>query len=184
MMTTYARIDDGKVVEIIEPLVLDFPETMPSEDGAEPTTAIVSREVPINERYHPDFVATLVDVSGVPGVEVGWSYDGRTFAAPIPYTEPVAAALARALIDIRVQRAPILNALAGIGYDALVANDAATSAAVSQARNDLKNIAALPALLAAATYDDMKAAVLTEYRRIAANAPAGVQSAFREVFAS
>lgn len=42
-MTTYARIIDGTVVEVFEPLVLD------------------GVAVPMKERFHPDFVAALVE---------------------------------------------------------------------------------------------------------------------------
>jgi len=88
----------------------------------------------------------------------------------------------RAIDEIRQQRAPILNALAGIGFDAIDANDTATQAGVAQARADLKAITSLPALLDATNYDDMKAAVMARYREIADVAPATVQTAFREIF--
>lgn len=45
-MKTYARVVDGRVVEVIEPVALD--------DGT---------EVPIAERFHPDVVAQLVECS-------------------------------------------------------------------------------------------------------------------------
>lgn len=101
-----------------------------------------------------------------------------------PEIEPAAQVLKRALVAIKQERAPILNALAGIGFDAIDANDAATQAAVAQARADLKAITDLPELLAATTYDEMKAAIMARYREIAAAAPTNVQTAFREIFAS
>jgi hypothetical protein len=64
-MTTYARIDDGKVVEIIGP--------MANDDGD---------EIAIEDRFHPDIVASLVDVTGT-AVEVGWSYISGAFSAPV-----------------------------------------------------------------------------------------------------
>lgn len=37
----------------------------------------------IKKRYHPDFVATLIDVSGVsPSPDQWWTYDGTTFQPP------------------------------------------------------------------------------------------------------
>lgn len=100
-----------------------------------------------------------------------------------PPPEPQEQAFARAIADIRKQRAPILDTLAGIGFDALMAGDTETAQAVSTARAGLKNITALPALIQAATYEDMKVAVLAEYRTIAANAPVAVQKAFVEIVA-
>lgn len=87
----------------------------------------------------------------------------------------------QALFDIRVERKPILDALAGIGFDAMVANDTATIDAVSAARVDALGITELPEFLAAQTYDSMKAAVMARYREIAVSVPANVQTAFREI---
>lgn len=64
-MKTYARIQDGKVVEIIAPMAID------------------GNEVPIEERFHPDFVATLVDVTGIdPTPNEGDNYVGGKFSTP------------------------------------------------------------------------------------------------------
>jgi hypothetical protein len=76
-MKTYARIDGGKVVEIIAPLSND--------EGA---------EVPIEARFHPDIVVSLVDVTDVPEVSEGWTYDGNTVTPPtIPAGEQRAATI-------------------------------------------------------------------------------------------
>lgn len=64
-MKTYARIDGGKVVEIILP--------MTDENG---------QEISIAARFHPDIVASLVDATDAPGVAEGWSYDGKNFVPP------------------------------------------------------------------------------------------------------
>ncbi len=62
-MKTYARIVDGIVAEIVK--------NSPS-DG------------PINQRFHPAFMAAMIEVvSGVP-VLPGWLWDGTSFAPPPP----------------------------------------------------------------------------------------------------
>lgn len=63
---TYARIAGGIVAEII------------------PTSA-----TPIEERFHPDIVATLVAASAE--VAEGWLWDGQAFAAPPPPPSPAPA---------------------------------------------------------------------------------------------
>jgi len=87
----------------------------------------------------------------------------------------------RALFDIREERKPILNALAGIGFDAMVSGDTATVDSVASTRLLALGITDWPAFLAAQTYDDMKAAVMARYQEIAASVPANVQTTFREV---
>lgn len=52
-MKTYARIQDGMVVEIIRPAAYD--------DSAAPE--LVGQEIPIADRYTPAFVETLVDIT-------------------------------------------------------------------------------------------------------------------------
>jgi len=56
-MKTYARLVDGIAVEIIEPFV-EIIEAHTAEDGTEVPRS--EREVPIEERFHPDIVAQLV----------------------------------------------------------------------------------------------------------------------------
>lgn len=64
-MATFARIQDGIVAEIIEPLL--------DGDG---------NEFSMGLRFIPEIVATLVDVSGInPQPVEGWTYDGNVFAA-------------------------------------------------------------------------------------------------------
>lgn len=165
-MKIYARIVAAIVVELIDAVYDDH-----------------DNEIPIDTRFHPEIVATLVDATGVSGIAQGWTYDGTTFAVPVAPVESAADARARALIDIHDQRAPILEALAGIGFDALVAGDTTTAQAAASARTDLKNIVTLAAFLDATTYDDMKIAVMAEYKRIALAAPTTVQTAFAALLA-
>ena len=62
-MTTYARVQDGAVAEII----------------------IVDGDPPLAERYHPDIVAACVALTEQQASTVlpGYTYDGSTFAAPV-----------------------------------------------------------------------------------------------------
>ncbi|VWC14128.1 hypothetical protein BLA6993_05499 [Burkholderia lata] len=66
-MKTYAQIYNGRVSEIIPPR-LDY----------------AGAEMPIEARYTPQFVATLVDITSVsPSPRVGWTYDGTKFSASV-----------------------------------------------------------------------------------------------------
>ena len=68
-MKTYARIDQGVVAEIICPWA--------DENG---------NEAPIEQRFTPEFVSTLIEITDTtPVPQERWTYDGATFAAPVPY---------------------------------------------------------------------------------------------------
>ncbi len=67
MMQTYARIQDGVVMELIAPRAAD--------DGS---------EIPIADRFHPAIVANLVSVPDSTAVVEGWLYEDVAFAAPSP----------------------------------------------------------------------------------------------------
>lgn len=65
-MQTYARIQNDVVAEIIGPLT--------DEDG---------NEIPIAERFTPQVVITLVDITDLdPQPQQWWTYDGTNFAPP------------------------------------------------------------------------------------------------------
>jgi hypothetical protein len=67
-MKTYAFIEDGKVSEIIPPYV--------NPEGV---------DVPIEDRYTPNMVAQMVDITDLdPQPQQQWTYDGSVFAAPVP----------------------------------------------------------------------------------------------------
>lgn len=73
-MTIFARIQNGVIAEIIEPMFYDEGES-------------AGQEVPIADRLHPSIVVTLVDITSVtPSPQCWWTAvesDGRwTFAAP------------------------------------------------------------------------------------------------------
>ncbi|WP_146123967.1 hypothetical protein [Burkholderia multivorans] len=61
-MKTYARIDNGVVAEVIRPRTYDEDGPIDPATGYPKWTA--GDEIPISDRYHPDFVALLVDVTG------------------------------------------------------------------------------------------------------------------------
>ncbi|QLG96686.1 DUF4376 domain-containing protein (plasmid) [Pseudomonas yamanorum] len=65
-MKTYARIQEGVVVEFVAPFA--------DADG---------NEVPISLRFTPDYVTAMVDVSAIdPRPELGWTYKRSKFAPP------------------------------------------------------------------------------------------------------
>lgn len=68
-MKRYARIEDIYILEIIEPMVNEIDE-----------------EIDINDRFHPDFVATLKEIPTGEDVKVGRTFVNGAFAAPIPVT--------------------------------------------------------------------------------------------------
>lgn len=71
-MSIYARLQAIGGVETVVELI----GPMSDSDG---------NEIPINERYHPAFVATLIDVTAIaPQPQELWTTadGGKTFAAP------------------------------------------------------------------------------------------------------
>ena len=66
-MKTYARIDTGIVVEII----------LPMQDAQ-------GNEIAVSERFTPEFVATLVDITDAnPVPQERWGFDGSSFNPPV-----------------------------------------------------------------------------------------------------
>lgn len=99
-MGTYARISNGVVVEIILPVAY-------REDGPLNNAGIAAwragDEIPIADRFHPDLVATMADISSIsPQPQPRWiatEIDGTwAFGAPVepPLTD---AEKARALLQ-------------------------------------------------------------------------------------
>ncbi|CAH2808757.1 MAG: hypothetical protein PPHEINF_6204 [uncultured Paraburkholderia sp.] len=70
-MKVYAYIQNGEVFGIIEPVARDID----SPEGGEPSFK-AGDEVPIEQRYHPTFVANCVDITGIsPQPQQRWKYD-------------------------------------------------------------------------------------------------------------
>jgi hypothetical protein len=87
-MKTFARIDTGRVAEIILPMSydVDAPLAPNPENPPEGWPAFkAGDEVPIDKRFSPDIVAALVDITDVVNVKVGDAYSGGQF---LPYTPP------------------------------------------------------------------------------------------------
>lgn len=74
-MNTYARIAGGIVAEIIQPMT--YGENSPA--GIVPPYQATD-EIPIAERFHPEFLALLVLIPAGVSPEVGWAYDGSSFS--------------------------------------------------------------------------------------------------------
>ncbi len=69
-MSVYARIASLGGVDT----VMEIIHSVDDENGV---------EIPVTERFTPEFVATLVDVTSVaPTPDQWWTYDGETFKAP------------------------------------------------------------------------------------------------------
>lgn len=84
-MKTYARIDNGSVVEIIEPAIYQTPDPsiveLSGESVYESLLAKVGEEIPIGDRFTTPFVSTLVDITDIePKPQVGWAYNGTVFS--------------------------------------------------------------------------------------------------------
>ncbi|HIE4193310.1 MULTISPECIES: DUF4376 domain-containing protein [Burkholderia] len=98
-MSIYAWIQNGKVAEIIEPMLDDS-----------------GMEIPISTRFPAQLVAEFVDVTNVPGATVGWTCTNGIVSAPAGPTLAQAQAAQNALIDSEYQSAitePVLYKTAG-----------------------------------------------------------------------
>lgn len=94
-MSNYARIQDGLVAEIIEPLARERPAAPPPlQDGEESTPdrdalqaahdSFEPGDYPIEERFPAEFVATLVQVPDGVTVRHGDTYSDGVFGPPPP----------------------------------------------------------------------------------------------------
>lgn len=83
-MHTYARIDNGVVVEIIEPMTYDVASPPGCEYNYE-----AGDEVPIAQRFVPSFVVSLIDVTNfIPQPKSGWTatQNGETWDFQAPHS--------------------------------------------------------------------------------------------------
>lgn len=81
-MKTYARVQDGIVVEVIDPMAYDSDSPVGIEPGWKS-----GDEIPIASRYHPFLldgtISYMVDITNVsPRPECWWTYDGKLFSPP------------------------------------------------------------------------------------------------------
>lgn len=103
--------------------------------------------------------------------------------APIAIDPPQASVLDlldQAKNEMRALREPMLSAVTGIGWDASVSGDTELAKEAQVIRNALRDITDDPALNAAQTYEEMRAAGVAAYRRIAAGASHAFAATFKE----
>lgn len=110
---------------------------------------------------------------------LAWISSGNT---PMPAEQvPVAALLDRAKDELRALRSPMLDAVNGIGWRASMAGNSALANEAAALTEALLDITADPALNAATNYDDMRAAGVAAYKRIAMGASPELAKVFREI---
>lgn len=86
MNKVWAYVVDGRIAEVIQPMFYDAE----SPDWQEGDPSRIGEEIPIELRYHPDFVAQCVEITGIdPVPQSGWVVtpdgSGWSFA---PWTPP------------------------------------------------------------------------------------------------
>ena len=102
-MKTYARIYNGLVAEIIEPATYTADVVVGDQ-----VIHAQGDEVAIEDRFTPDFVAALVDITDVvPEPKQGWTYDGNAFAA---YVAPALTSAQILAANTATRNALLLNA--------------------------------------------------------------------------
>lgn len=82
--------------------------------------------------------------------------------------------------EMRAMREPMLSAVTGIGWEASEAGDAELVQEARNIRNALRDITDDPALNSAKTYEEMRAAGVAAFRRIASDASEAFSATFRE----
>lgn len=82
--------------------------------------------------------------------------------------------------ELRIIREPMLSAVTGIGWEASLSGDTALVQEARDIRNALRDITDDPALNAAQTYEEMRAAGYDAFRRIAVGASDAFSATFRE----
>lgn len=107
-------------------------------------------------------------------------YENGKFSFSDPVGTSSAEILDSAKVEIRAIREPMLSAVTGIGWEASEAGDAALVQEARNIRNALRDITDDPALNSAKTYEEMRAAGVAAYRRIAAGASPAFAATFKE----
>lgn len=144
---------------------------------------------PYSEAY-PDLPADLQDVDmsdfqaamARPPGHTFYFDNGALVIAP-PAHASYAAHAAVYLDAVRAARENILNRLAGLGLAAYVNGDEAGAQAIVRARQALLDIPECEAVAAASDIDMLTAAIIEEYRRIAAALPEEARRAFDNALA-
>lgn len=113
------------------------------------------------------------------GKKIGADSDGQPIAVDLVYIT-AQDILNSAKKELRAMREPMLSAVTGIGWEASEAGDDALAQEARNIRNALRDITDDPALNAAQTYEEMRAAGVAAYRRIAAGASSAFAATFKE----
>lgn len=145
------------------------------------STVVETTDIDPEGRFHPSFVWVK---DGGANAGIGFRYDESTksFIAPNPPpAESHASMLARAKSELRTMRAPMLDALTGIAGRAERAGNDALAAEADALAELLLDITDDAALNAATTYEDMQAAGVAAYKRIAAAASPALSVVFKEI---
>ena len=157
----YARIDGGKVVEVIPPVT--------DSEGV---------VIPIQNRYHPDFVAALIECPE--GTQQGYIFDGVQFFPPPPPVQPtLAEVVEQAKAATRIQRQPIITVLDGLQASCLVKGETSRALAIETAKQGLRDITDTD-LSACVTYEDMRLTIKAAYLALAMALPLDIRKAFSE----
>lgn len=147
----------------------------------EKNVVVETTEIDPVGRFHPSFVWVK---DGGANAGIGFRYDEGTqsFVAPEPPPpESLADALKRAKAELRTTRTPMLDALTGIAGRAVRSGNGALSAEADALAVLLLDITDDPALNAATTYEEMQAAGVAAYKRIAAAASPELSVVFKEM---
>lgn len=97
-MKNYAQVSDGLVVALIPGIRADIDMLEPDGEGGLVVAVNEGEEIPVEMRYHVDFVATLVAIPEGVEVNIGDSCSGTVFGPPPP-APPVTAAQVIAMRD-------------------------------------------------------------------------------------
>lgn len=151
MMKTYARMKHGIMAERIDPMVDAHGD-----------------EIPIERRFHPDFVAQLVEID---------PENPPPTQAPEPDWRPAA------WVELRDARDRLLSVLSGIQSDYITLDDMASAALCLNAKQGLKEITEWPAVVAVAldeggTREGFDEAVTARWTAISDLTPEAVKEEF------
>lgn len=137
--------------------------------------AIPSDAVEITDEYHFSLIESQSNGGIIAANELGFP------VAIYPPESTVPELIERTKGEMRALRTDILNAVTGIGFRANVVGNSVLAQEAAQVSQQLLDITDDPALHAAQTYDDMRAAGMAAYRRIADSVSPGLRSAFKEL---
>jgi hypothetical protein len=112
MPKTYARITDNTFAELILPAFYDAEH--PDRQEGEPSR--IGLEIPIEERFTAEIVATLIDITDIiPQPQPNWTYVDGVFApAVVPTVDPILAIIAR-MVQIDALSVKFLRKIAADG---------------------------------------------------------------------